>query len=107
VTHAPFNETEIMMAEIQAQERETFFSPPRIQKLSPGGRRLEVPDTVPLRLDCPVYRITTVDCGTLWMGQRRITDQLSPLYSLYTRHGDEVFRAALLCLVKAYVRRTF
>ena len=105
MTHT-FNDTEI-----QAREREfieDMRSPvARFHKLEPLARKLSVPDAVPLRRDRVIYRITTRDAGTLWLGQRRITQQYSPLYAVYTRHGDEVFRAPLLCLVKAYVRRTF
>ena len=108
MTHHPFNESEVMVAEIRAQERSPYRpSAPSFHKLSPFERRMTVPDLVPLKRDRVIYRVATIDGGSLWLGQRRITQQLSPLYSLYTRHGDEVFRAPLLCLVKAYVRRTF
>jgi hypothetical protein len=109
MSHEPFNETEVMVAEITVQERVGYYSDkPRLLKISPVGRHVEVPEPVQqrVRLEHPVYRVTT-HWGPLWIGQRKITDQLAPLYSLYTRHGDEVFRAPLLCLVKAYVMRTF
>ena len=108
MTHHPFNESEVMVAEMQAQERPPCRpTAPQFHKLSPFERQMMLPDLVPLVRDRTIYRVVTQDGGTLWLGQRRITQQLSPLYSLYTRHGDEVFRAPLLCLVKAYVRRTF